>query len=686
MIPGSLGRYRMLGPLSRGETMRIDLAVLDGAAGFQRQFAIKRLVAPGDAESLRQFTDEARLSVTLDHPNIVSTFEFGVEAGEFYLVSEHVDGPDLQHVLAACRSRRGRLAVDAVLYIARQVASALEHAHTRTDDEGDSLGIVHRGVCPTSVLLSTSGTTTLSGFGLARFRQRLSQTLPGVFRGDVAYASPEQIEGGPLDGRSDLFSLGTLLYEMLTGTNPFLRGTERQTMAAVLAAAHPPARSVRSDVPGELSAVVDRCLRADAERRYDTAGELRLDLARLMLKRGVIDDPALVVQELKRLFPRQLSARSSGRLPAISEADIERHTGVALGSEPAADPTGPAADPTEPAADPTEPAAAADADPAAHAPSGAALGAALDPPAPRSPEHPGTPSVAAARAPRRSRARSRLLGAAAAVVVVAVVHSLSARLADPPPPRLPASGQAAAHVADPGRVDLPPSPPLVDGSVSHQPAARTHPKPHQGGTSPTLLGLVDVAAKPSGDPAPPARAYFARSVPEPTARRSLPAAPPSPEATSKRLPAVAPASAATADQPRRDPTRSSPPAFGSGSLLVAAAARDAAAEIMDRRESARRARREAAGTGALRLTSEPWANVAVDGRLWGSTPLTIEALPAGKHMLELENPELRWATSRIVTIRRGATLELSFAPSPPGLEPGPRPSADEPRAGPPEQN
>ena len=311
MAGTSFGRYRLVRLLARGGMAEVYLAVLEGQAGFEKRLALKRILPIyGDLDEFTElFVDEARISVSLDHSNIVQTFDFGLHEGEPFLAMEYVDGPDLEKVLVAARKLKRPLGFDAMLYVATRVAAALDYAHSRIDESGRPLAIIHRDVSPPNVLLSVSGDVKITDFGVARYAMRLSRSRPGVVRGKYAYMSHEQLLGNEIDHRSDIFSLGTLLYEMTAGHNPFLGSTDYQTMERVVAAAPAPVRDQRPGMPEDLARIITKCLHPTPDGRYQTAGELRRDLASVQFRRGVIDDPSSLVEELWALFPRQLSRR-----------------------------------------------------------------------------------------------------------------------------------------------------------------------------------------------------------------------------------------------------------------------------------------------------------------------------------------------------------------------------------------
>ena len=258
MAGTTFGRYKLVRLLARGGMAEVYLALLSGVAGFEKQIALKKILPIyTDLEEFHQlFQDEARISVSLSHSNIVQVFDFGVHHAEYYLAMEYVDGPDLEKVLMGARKLGRQLSIDSVVHIAMRIASALEYAHSRVDQDGYSLELVHRDVSPPNVLLSVQGEVKLSDFGVARYAQRISQSQPGIVRGKYAYMSPEQLTGDGLDSRSDLFSLGVLLFEMLTNVNPFLGGSDYKTMEKVVACRPGSVAEYRSGVPRNMMHIV----------------------------------------------------------------------------------------------------------------------------------------------------------------------------------------------------------------------------------------------------------------------------------------------------------------------------------------------------------------------------------------------------------------------------------------------
>ncbi len=300
-------RYRLIRRIARGGMAEVFLAAHRGAAGFERKVALKKIlpVYSGMEEFASLFRDEARISAALDHSGIVQVYDFGQHGGEYYIAMEYVDGPDLEEVVDRCRRRGVLPPVEVVLYIAHRLASCLEYAHSRVDGKDRPLKIIHRDVSPPNVLIGVQGEIKLTDFGVAKAEFRDSMTRPGVLRGKYAYMSPEQVGHKAIDQRSDIFSLGTVLYETLTGVNPFEGSTDYQTIESVGRAEVEPAGFLRPDTPAELDRILITCLEPDPAHRFQNAAALRQDLARLMLAWPRADDPQCLIDFLRDVFPER---------------------------------------------------------------------------------------------------------------------------------------------------------------------------------------------------------------------------------------------------------------------------------------------------------------------------------------------------------------------------------------------
>jgi serine/threonine protein kinase len=259
----------------------VFLAQRLGEGGFARTVAIKTILAHGaEEEAVRLFLDEAKVASALEHAAIVQTIDLGYENETLFIVMEYVPGPTLSRLVRELKKRGGGLAPEVVAHIGARVASALDYGHRRaTSPSGTPLELVHRDISPQNILLTRSGLVKLSDFGVARASIQTHKTKTGQVRGKAAYMSPEQVRAKPLDGRTDVFALGLVLFEALTGKRAFHRSGDIQSMRAVLSDPVPPVRQLNPGVPESIEAVIMRAVEKDPLRRFQTAGEMEQALA-----------------------------------------------------------------------------------------------------------------------------------------------------------------------------------------------------------------------------------------------------------------------------------------------------------------------------------------------------------------------------------------------------------------------
>ena len=272
---GSLGKYRLDTRLGGGGMAEVFIASTQGAEGFSRKVAIKR-VLPGFSDNpafAGMFVAEAQLTSRLVHPNIVSVLDFDRDAeNRLFLVMELVEGRDLDALVSS-----GLLPIPVVIFVISEALRGLGYAHDLPIG-ADLRGIVHRDVSPHNVLLSWEGAVKVSDFGIAKAKSATEATASVFIKGKPAYMSPEQANGEALDGRSDLFAVGIMLWEMLVGRRLFIGDDTRATLAAVLFGQVPRPRSLRGDIPKDLERVVMKLLERDLPARYRTAEEAIHDL------------------------------------------------------------------------------------------------------------------------------------------------------------------------------------------------------------------------------------------------------------------------------------------------------------------------------------------------------------------------------------------------------------------------
>ncbi len=273
----SLGRYECVAPLAMGGMAEVYLARHRGAAGFEKQVVIKRVLPhlAIDADFVDMFLKEAKLAAALEHPGIAQVIDFGHDGSDYFMVLEYVRGHDLRAVIKAGVRQQDALPLDMAVGIAVESAGALHHAHEQRDAEGTPLGIVHRDVSPSNILLAHTGAVKVIDFGIARAIGVSRTTRAGVVKGKAGYMSPEQCRDEALDRRTDVFGLGILLYEMTTGYRLFHAQSDYAAMNKIAEGRFTPPSEAVPDYPEDLEAIVLRCLALDRSERYATADALR---------------------------------------------------------------------------------------------------------------------------------------------------------------------------------------------------------------------------------------------------------------------------------------------------------------------------------------------------------------------------------------------------------------------------
>ncbi len=326
MPPGiPFGRYRLLRRLARGGMAEVFLARLHGAEGFERRVAIKRILPHlSDSEEFRaMFMDEARLAALLSHPNVVHIYDFGREGEHDYIAMEFVDGISLAQMIHWAAKRP--VSFEHAARIAADVCAGLHYAHHLVDGSGNAQELVHRDVSPQNILVTWDGVVKLVDFGIAKAAWQSSRTRPGMVKGKWSYMSPEQCEGRKLDGRSDIFSLGVVLYELLTGTPRYRRDDAEAAMHEIRDGKPIDLAERRPGIPDELVQIVRRATAVIRDGRYATAGEMQLHLERFLASRQKLTTAHLLVAHLKASYPRENLAEdegeSTGAEPAGTAAD-----------------------------------------------------------------------------------------------------------------------------------------------------------------------------------------------------------------------------------------------------------------------------------------------------------------------------------------------------------------------------
>jgi serine/threonine protein kinase len=378
-------RYRPLFKLDSGGMAEVYVAEAESMAGFKKKVAIKRILPSllKDDRFVRMFLDEARLSLHLSHANCVTVFDIGKSSSTYFIVMEYVEGINLKGILQEFARRRITFPVQLTVWILNEVLKGLDYAHHLRDPEtGRQLGIVHRDISPPNILLSWNGEVKLTDFGLAKASTQLESTDPGVVKGKFSYLSPEAASGLEVDARADVFAVGILAYEMLTGRRLFLGESDYQTVQMVRAAEVPSIVAQNPEVTLELETIIRRALARDPAERYQAARDLADDLLGFLFSRSLKvsgrdltdiiadlrkkqpafrepkpDDSNVILKLIEDEFAdiRSLDAEEeqgppTGSQPLTSLADYDPSSPLALDGFDAGDlspaPSGPEAEPT----------------------------------------------------------------------------------------------------------------------------------------------------------------------------------------------------------------------------------------------------------------------------------------------------------------------------------------------------
>jgi serine/threonine-protein kinase len=336
----AIGRYRILERLATGGMADVFRAEIMGAEGVRKEVALKlvRGEHAGSSEFVAMFVREARLAARLTHANVVQIFEFGQAEGRHYIAMELVRGHHLGRVADRCRELGLRFGTARAVFVAAEVATALAYAHQPAAD--GSPGLVHRDVSPHNVLLSWEGEVKLADFGIARAASRAGLTRPGTLEGKLAYMAPEQARGEAADARADLFALGVVLWELLTGTRLFARDTEAATLDLLLRGPVPSAPSAWNEgIPPALDALVLRCLEREPERRAASARDLAAELRTLLLQlaRSPLDWELRSL--MQRLWPEGQRESVQAPEPTRRRPPPEAEPIAPVAAEPAEDET-----------------------------------------------------------------------------------------------------------------------------------------------------------------------------------------------------------------------------------------------------------------------------------------------------------------------------------------------------------
>jgi serine/threonine-protein kinase len=281
-------KYRVIRKIDSGGMAEVFQGVAESIEGFKKKVAIKR-VLPHLVENkkfLAMFLDEARLSLRMNHANVVHVFDIGQAGGTYFIVMEFVDGADLKAIIETQRRRKKDFPLEHAVFIATKICEGLAYAHTLRDSEGRPFGIVHRDVSPPNVIITRYGEIKIADFGLAKANNQLEKSEPGIIKGKFSYLAPEAAMGHEVDSRADIFAVGIILWEMLAGRRLFTGDSDYETVKLVQQANIPPLVDFNHKVPPGLERIILKSLARDLNQRYGDAIDLARDLNSFLFHHG----------------------------------------------------------------------------------------------------------------------------------------------------------------------------------------------------------------------------------------------------------------------------------------------------------------------------------------------------------------------------------------------------------------
>ena len=318
--PIPFGKYYLLERINVGGMAEVFRAKEYGVEGFERLVAVKRILPniAEDKDFIRMFVDEAKIAVQLNHANIGQIFNLGVEEGCYYIALEHIHGRDLRAIFDRCRHRGEPMPVSQACFVTMKVCEGLDYAHNKRDQSGREVHLVHRDVSPQNVLVSFEGEVKIIDFGIAKAAGKGSKTQAGILKGKFGYMSPEQVRGLPIDRRSDVFSCGIVLYELLTGERLFIGESDFSTLEKVRNVEILPPSTYNRKIQPELERIVLKALAKDVDDRYQNAIDLHDELQAFVYTTGEFYSRKDLAAWMKKTFAKEI-AEETAKLEAYRQ-------------------------------------------------------------------------------------------------------------------------------------------------------------------------------------------------------------------------------------------------------------------------------------------------------------------------------------------------------------------------------
>jgi len=304
--PKQFGKYQLLDKIAVGGMAEMFRAKLTGAQGFEKLIAVKKILPnlSGEENLVTAFIDEAKLAALLHHENIIQIYDFGSMDDQYFIAMEYLFGKDLRTITRTARKKDLALGLENILYIISRICAGLDYSHNLKDLQGKPLNIIHRDINPQNILITYEGQVKIIDFGIAKAASHNTQTKENLIKGKLAYMSPEQANGQQIDHRSDIFSTGIILYELLAARRMF-SGETMHVLSLVREAQYDPPEEVIPDLPSKLNAILHQALAKDPDDRYKNAGEMLADIEEFMLELSLHPNARSFTGYMKELFEEE---------------------------------------------------------------------------------------------------------------------------------------------------------------------------------------------------------------------------------------------------------------------------------------------------------------------------------------------------------------------------------------------
>ena len=330
--PKQFGKYQLLDKIAVGGMAELFRAKLTGAQGFEKLIAIKKILPNLSREEnlVTAFIDEAKLAALLHHENIIQIYDFGSMDDQYFIAMEYLFGKDLRTISRTARKKELALSIENIVYIVSRICAGLDYSHHLKDLQGKPLNIIHRDINPQNILVTYEGQVKIIDFGIAKAASHNTQTRENLIKGKLAYMSPEQANGKQIDHRSDIFSTGIILYELLADRRMFT-GETLHVLSLVRDAKYTPPEEVIPELPAKLKEILHRSLAKDPDARYQTAGEMQADIEEFMFERSLRPNARSFAEYIKQLFEEEYAEEE---LALWTKSQIYDAGGVSADGQP----------------------------------------------------------------------------------------------------------------------------------------------------------------------------------------------------------------------------------------------------------------------------------------------------------------------------------------------------------------